>query len=58
MKDILCKANSFPSPVAPALLHDYTDISMGLWWENQEFPSLDIIPPWFSMPIFHLRDEQ
>jgi hypothetical protein len=27
-----------------------------LWWTNQFSPA-DIIPPWFSMLIYHLRDE-
>jgi hypothetical protein len=29
-----------------------------LCWTNQEFPSVDIIAPWFSMLINHLGDEQ
>jgi hypothetical protein len=30
-----------------------------LWWTSQEFSSVDIIiPPWFSMLIYHLGDEQ
>jgi hypothetical protein len=29
-----------------------------LWWMNQEFSSVDIIPAWFSMLIYHLGDEQ
>jgi hypothetical protein len=28
-----------------------------LWWTKQEFASVDIIPPWFSMLIYHLGDE-
>jgi hypothetical protein len=43
----------------PALLDDYTGIFSGrLWWMNQEFSAVDIIPPWFSMLIHHLGDEQ
>jgi hypothetical protein len=29
-----------------------------LWWMDQEFSSVDFIPPWFSMLIYHLEDEQ
>jgi hypothetical protein len=29
-------------------------IARVLWWTNQEFPSVDIIPPWFSVLMFHL----
>jgi hypothetical protein len=28
-----------------------------LWWTNQEFYPADIIPPWFSMHIYHVGDE-
>jgi hypothetical protein len=28
-----------------------------LWWTKQEFASVDIIPPWFSMIIYYLGDE-
>jgi hypothetical protein len=28
------------------------------WWTNEEFYPVDIIPPWFSMFIYHLGDEQ
>jgi hypothetical protein len=50
---------SFPSPVSPALLLDHSDGSIyrELWWTNQGFP-VDIIPPWFSILIYHLGDEQ
>jgi hypothetical protein len=33
-------------------------IARELWWANKELPLVDIIPPWFSMLIYHLRDEQ
>jgi hypothetical protein len=33
-------------------------ISRELWWTNQEFSSVDIIPPWLSMLIYKLGDEQ
>jgi hypothetical protein len=33
-------------------------IARELWWMNQEFSSVDIIPPWFSMLTYHLRDNQ
>jgi hypothetical protein len=32
-------------------------IARELWWTNQEFYLVDIIPPWFSMLIYHLGDE-
>jgi hypothetical protein len=25
-----------------------------LWWMNQEFSPVDIIPPWFSMVVYHV----
>jgi hypothetical protein len=52
--------SSFPSPLPPALLLDDSAcrIFKELWWINQEFSSVDIIPPWFSMLIYHLGDEQ
>jgi hypothetical protein len=33
-------------------------ITRELWWMNQEGFFVDIIQPWFSMPIYHLGDEQ
>jgi hypothetical protein len=33
-------------------------IARGLWWTNQEFLPVGIIPPRFSMLIYHLGDEQ
>jgi hypothetical protein len=29
-------------------------ISGELWWKNQEFFSVGIIPPWFTMLRYHL----
>jgi quinol-cytochrome oxidoreductase complex cytochrome b subunit len=29
-----------------------------LWWTNQELSPVDITPPWFYMPIFHMGDKQ
>jgi hypothetical protein len=29
-----------------------------LWWMNQEFPPIDIIPPWICVLVYHLGDEQ
>jgi hypothetical protein len=29
-----------------------------LWWMNQEYSSVNIIPPWFSMLMYQLGDEQ
>jgi hypothetical protein len=48
------KQNSlFPSPVPPALLlDDCGRISTLLWWMNQEFSPVDIIPTWFSMFMY------
>jgi hypothetical protein len=31
-------------------------IARELWWTIQEFFSVDIIPPWFSILKCHLRD--
>jgi hypothetical protein len=33
-------------------------IARDLWCTNQKFSSVDIIPSWFFMFIYHLRDEQ
>jgi hypothetical protein len=33
-------------------------IAKKLWWTNQELSSIVIIPPWLSMLIYHLWDEQ
>jgi hypothetical protein len=32
-------------------------VARDFWWTNQEFSSVDIIPSWFSMLIYHLGDE-
>jgi hypothetical protein len=41
------------------LLYDSAGgIARELWWANKELPLVDIIPPWFSMLIYHLQDEQ
>jgi hypothetical protein len=32
-------------------------IARELWWTNQ-FSSVNFIPPWFSMLMYHLADEQ
>jgi hypothetical protein len=29
-------------------------IARELWWTNQKFSSVDIIPPWFYMLLYHL----
>jgi hypothetical protein len=49
-----------PSPVHPALLLDYSAgrIAGELWWTNQKFSPVCIIPPLFSMPIYHVGDEK
>jgi hypothetical protein len=50
--------SSFPSPIPPAfLLNVCGRISTELWWTNQEFYPVGIIPPWFSMLMYHLMDE-
>jgi hypothetical protein len=33
-------------------------IARELWWTNQEFSPIDIIPPQFSMVIYHLGGEK
>jgi hypothetical protein len=33
-------------------------ISREVWWRDQEFSSVDIIPPSFFMLMYHLGDEQ
>jgi hypothetical protein len=33
-------------------------IARELWWTNEEYYPVDIIPPCFSMLINQLRDEQ
>jgi hypothetical protein len=42
------------------LLLDVSDgmLARELWWTNQQFFPVDIIPPCFSMCIYHLWDEQ
>jgi hypothetical protein len=48
-----------PSPVPPALLLDDSagGLARELWWTNQ-FSTVDILPPWFSMLMYHQGDEQ
>jgi hypothetical protein len=59
MKEILLKAKLFPSPVSPALLHMTAGrTATEFWWTNQEFPSVNVIPPWFFLLLYHLEDEQ
>jgi hypothetical protein len=33
-------------------------IARELWWTKQEFSPVDIIPPWLSIFIYLLGDEQ
>jgi hypothetical protein len=49
------RQNSFPSPVTLALLLDDSigRITKGLWWTNQEFSPVDIIPRSFSMLTYN-----
>jgi hypothetical protein len=49
---------SSPCPLALQLNDSAGRIFRKLWWMNHEFSHADIIPPWFSMPIYHLVDEQ
>jgi hypothetical protein len=51
--------------VDPWPIHHLWRLATGLptlaimfWWTNQEFSPVDIIPPWFSMLIYYLGDEQ
>jgi hypothetical protein len=47
----------FTSP-APLLRRLMTvRIATELWWANEEFSPVDIIPPWFPMLMYHLADE-
>jgi hypothetical protein len=50
----------FVCQVPPNLLLDDSvgRIARKLWWTNQEISLVNIIPPWFSMLIYHLGDEQ
>jgi hypothetical protein len=51
--------SSFPSPDPPASCQMTAGrIARELWWTNQEISSVDNIPPWFSMLMYHLGDEQ
>jgi hypothetical protein len=29
-------------------------VAREIWWTKEEFSPVDIIPPWFSMLIYHL----
>jgi hypothetical protein len=54
------RPTSFPSPVHPALLLDYSAGGRNdreLWWGNREFSPVDI-PLWLSMLIYALGDKQ
>jgi hypothetical protein len=48
--------HNFHRDVPPDLLLDYSAgrIARELCWTNQEFSTVDIIPPWFSMLIYHV----
>jgi hypothetical protein len=55
------KAKFFiPSLVPPALLGEGSSgiIARELWWTNQELIPVNIIPPTFTMLIYHLGDEK
>jgi hypothetical protein len=50
------RQNSFPPQVPPALRLDNSAgrIARDLCCANQEISPVDIIPPWFSMLIYHM----
>jgi hypothetical protein len=51
--------SSFTSTVPPACYQMSADkIARELWRTDQEVSSVDIIPPRFSMLMYHLGDEQ
>jgi predicted nucleic acid-binding Zn ribbon protein len=52
MKEIFHKAK-FSISFATA-----SRIAREVWWKNKEFSPASIIPPWFSMLIYHLGNEQ
>jgi hypothetical protein len=57
MKGILRRQNSAVPP--DSLLDDFAGrIARELWWTNQEFSRVDIVPPSLSILIDHLGDEQ
>jgi hypothetical protein len=49
----------FLRKVPTHLLFDYSSgrIDREFCWTNHKFSSVDMIPPWFSMPIYHQEDE-
>jgi hypothetical protein len=51
------KIISLPAPLVFPLYDCAGRIARELWWTNQEFSPVDIIPPLFSMFIYHLGDE-
>jgi hypothetical protein len=53
-KKNFCKAK-FIIPFSCLLQDDTADrIARELGWTNQKYLPVDIIPPWFSMLIYHL----
>jgi hypothetical protein len=52
--------HNFILPVPPALLLDDCtyEIAREVLWMNKDFSPAGIIPPWFSILICHLGDEQ
>jgi hypothetical protein len=60
MKEILRNAKliSFASYTCFATRYIAGRIARELWWTNQEFSPLYIIPPWFSILMYRLGDEQ
>jgi hypothetical protein len=45
------------NPFIPLPVDSAGSIARELWWTNQEFSSVDIILPWFSMLVCYLGDE-
>jgi hypothetical protein len=47
-----------PLPLTGFKPRTLSPIARELWWTDQEPSSVDIIPPSFSMLIYHMGDEQ
>jgi hypothetical protein len=60
MQSFVRQNTVFSSAVPPALLLDNSagKFAKELWWTNQEISPVDIIPPWLSVLICHVKDEQ
>jgi hypothetical protein len=60
MRSFVRQNTAFSATVPPALLLDNSagKFARELWWTNQEISTVDIIPPWLSVLICHVKDEQ